>query len=1004
MILKRCPNCEMENPDSAKYCAECGTKLDILEKAPAPEPQPEPPQPTSQPEPEQPLPQTQQESAEPESEQAVPKPQPGPEQEPQPTIPQPVPEETVPRPEPPPFVPQLEPPPAVLQLTPPATIPEPEPEQPITQPESQQESGDEEPEQAIPLSKPEPVQEPQPTVPPPQPDETAAQAESPQPVPAPEPPPSAPETETSQPIFGERYKVIETIGSGILGTVYRVYDKALERELALRSLNIDSELDQTILDRAQREFKAQPKVVHKNVERIFDLGGGPGTLFVTMEYAPGQNLKDWNDAQRQKRLRIDQAISLARQICEGMAEAHRQGIVHLDLRPGNIMIDKDGDIRIMDLGIARFLKTRGVLTAALPLGAPEYMSPEQAEGGEADERSDIYSLGTVLYEIATGRVPFQAESPSDIAAKHLNEKPGDPRDLNPLIPEGLSRLILKCLEKEKDKRYPTVRDLRADLESIEAGAVAAPVEPTASLPQEKPAPTRVKKRKVKPRIELDLKKWLVPASVALLVIIVGIAVWRLVLRPSGSGQPTPLAVDRPSIAVLPFDDLSPAQANEHLGSTLAEILRLQMICNQGLRVAGGVSPSTFTGPGRDNREIGRILGVRHLVEAGFETSNEGIRMTVRLIDTDRGTVVWSQDFDSGADDIFALQEEIARAAAEQLKATRPAGQGASRLKNVAMPFDALDLYARGRWLQKRGGKDNLEKAIEAFLQAAEKSPESALAFSAMAKGYIELGNTCAWAPDNAFPKAKDAVLKALIMETGLAGAHLSFATIKSIYDWDFAGAEAEYRTAFRLEPDNPEIHDSYARFLSAFGRHEEAIKEIQLAQSLDPLSPSLSSSAGAILYYARRYDRAYEELNKGLASHPSEHEIYYYLGLVDIQTGQYESAFKSLNQSAALGGDPMDIGLRIAFVNAVEGRRNEVGRVLTESLRAAEKAYVPYVSIASVYSGLGEKDQAFFCLDKAFAQKDAGLILLKVHPMFDAVRYDLRFVELLKKVGLDGSP
>ncbi len=990
MILKRCPNCEMENPESAKYCAECGTKLDILEKAQAPEPQPKPAQPTP--------------PSEPEPERAVPQPQLGPEQEPQPTIPQPVPDETVPPSEPPPFVPQLEPPPAVPLLTPPPTIPEPEPKPPVAQSESVQENAEPEAEQAIPQSEPEPVPEPQPTVPSPEPDVTAPQAEPPQPVPSPEPLPSTAEPEPSQAIFGERYKVIEKVGSGILGTVYRVYDKALERELALRSLNIDSDLDQTILDRTQREFKAQPRVVHKNIERIFDLGGGPGTLFVTMEYAPGQNLKDWNDAQKQKRLRIDQAMSLARQICAGLAEAHRQGILHLDLRPGNIMIDKDGDIRIMDLGIARFLKARGALTAALPLGAPEYMSPEQAEGGEIDERSDIYSLGAILYEMATGRVPFQAETPSDFAAKHLSEKPGDPRDLNPLIPEGLSQLIVKCLEKEKDKRYQTIRDLRADLERIEAGAIAAPVEPTAPLPQEKPAPKRVKKRKAQPRIELDLKKWLVPGSVALLVIVVGIAVWQLVLRPSGSGQPASFAIDRPSIAILPFDDLSPAKAYEHLGGPLAEILRLQMIGNQGLRVAGGVSPLTFAGPGRDNREIGRILGVRHLVEADFEASSEKIQMTVRLIDTDRGTEFWSQDFEGSADDIFALQEEIARAAAEQLKAARPAGQGASRLKNVAMPFDALDLYARGRSLQKRGGKDNLEKANEAFLQAAEKSPGSALAFSAMAKSYIELGNTCAWAPDNAFPKAKDAVLKALIMETGLAEAHLSFATIKAIYDWDYAGAEAEYRTAFRLEPDNPEIHDSYARFLSAFGRHEEAIKEIQLAQSLDPLSPTLSSSAGAILYYARRYGRAYEELNKGLASHPSEHQIYYYLGLVDIQTGQYESAVKSLNQSAALGGDPMDIGLRIAFINAVEGRRKEVGEVLTESLRAAEKTYVPYVSIASVYSGLGEKDQAFFCLDMALAQKDAGLILLSVHPMFDAVRYDLRFVELLKKIGLDGSP
>ncbi len=991
MILNKCPNCEMENPESAKYCSECGTKLETLEKPPTAESPPKPPQMVTHPEPLL-------ESDEPEPEKAVPEPPSAPEQELPSTIPPRSPDEALAPTEPPPVVPQLEPFPVPLQLASPGTISEAEAKPSAAPSESRDETAPPEPEQPSPEPSSIPEPEPPPTVSQPEPE---AAIPLPETFPAgPAPQPAAVEEEPSPPIFGERYKIIEKVGSGTLGTVYKVYDKALERELALRSISYDPGLDRTTLDRARREFKSQPRIVHKNVERIFDLGGGPDSLVVTMEYAPGQNLKNWNAEQKQKRLRVDQTISLARQICEGLAEAHRQGIVHLDFKPGNIMIDQNNDVRIMDLGIAGFLKARGILTSALPLGALEYMSPEQAEGGDAGERSDIYSLGVILYEMATGRVPFQAETPSEIPAMHVNEKPRDPRELNPLIPEGLSRLILRCLEKEKEKRFPSIRDLRADLESIDMSA-AAPVEPTVPLPQEKPAPPKVRKREIKPKIKLDLRKWLVPVSAALLVIAVGIAVWQLFLRPSGSGLPTVPAVDRPALAVLPFDDLSPARSSEHLGDAFAEILRLQMHYGQGLRVAGGMTPSAFTKPGGDYGEIARILGARHVVEAGFEMNDGKIRVKARLVDTENGRAVWSQEFESGEDEVFAVQGETARAVAEQLKSTRPAGQRPADLKNVAMPFSAFDLYARGRWLQKKGGKDNLEKAVEAFLQAADKAPASALAYAAAAKAYIALGESSAWAPARAFPKAKEAVLKALLMETALADAHLSLAVIKSTYDWDFAGAEAEYRTAFRLEPDNPETRGCYARYLSAFGRHEEAIKEIQLAQSLDPLSPAQSSGAGAILYFARRYDRAYAELNKGLAMHPSDPSILYYLGMVDIQTGQYEGAVKSLNQAAALGGDPDDIGLRIAYVDAVEGRRGDVGRTLTESLSAANETYVPYVSIASVYAGLGEKDQALFCLEKALAQKDAGLILLKVHPMFDSVRYDLRFVELLKKIGLD---
>jgi serine/threonine-protein kinase len=1031
MTLKKCPNCAFDNPETAKFCNECGVKLSPEKSLPS-EGQGSPKE-LTQPTPSEP----------PSSvpvvapvETLLEAPEAGPALLAKPTQPEPplIPDETQVRPaEPTPLSPSEAPLSSPEKMPPPAAPSESsetaetlsvqlealpfgwiEPTPPPLEPDEAPLAPGKislEPAAPSPEGWPEAAAPAEATGIPAVP---AGEAEAPASAPGELQPAEAETAAEEYPVeelsskhpFGERFKIIEELGAGTLGTVYKVYDKAMERELALKAVKPEISQKAEAFDGFVRELRIERGMVHKNIARIFELFVLKGSPFITMEYVAGRTLKSL--LKEKKRLPVMEAFSLAKQLFTGLDQAHKAGALHLDLRPDNIMVDNEGTAKIMDLGISRLFRAKGIIRAGA--GMPQYMSPEQLEGREGDARSDIFAAGAIIYEMLTGNLP------------PVGVTPRSPREINPGVPRELSLLVLKCLEQEKERRYQTAREVRAELEEIETAVAQAPAEPLPTLMPQAPAEPRPvlepspatpmaqervfnpaeAGRKLASRRGFSLpRKAVLPALAVLAVIILAIAAWRLFFKPSESAPPVPPSSSPGlSLAVLPYEDLSPAKDRQYLGAAMAEALIRSLGKVDGLFIPAAASSSTFQGKSRDSRLVGRRLHVDTYLEGTFEERENRVKIDARLIKADSGAPLWSGLFERSSGEIFALQQEIAQAVVKFLGVAGPNEPTSAAPAATPASFEAFDLYAQGRFLLSKGGKANLEKAVDLFAKSGAKNPTFAQALEGLSHAYVQLAEGHHLAPDKAFSKAKDAALRALLLDSKLAEAHTALGKIKMEYEWDFVWAEKEFKEALRLDPENAAAHQSYALLLSALGRHREAASEIQAAQALNPLSSEVNSQAGLVLYFSRLYEQAEAEFKKALATDPNYPGHHLGAALLQVQWGQFDAAARSLAEAEDLGADPMEVNLRRAYIQARQGQRQEAGRILTAAFNAAKKVHVSHLSLALVYAGLNERDQAIACLENAFADRDAMLIFMRVHPFLDPVRGDLRFVSLLQKMGL----
>jgi serine/threonine protein kinase/Tfp pilus assembly protein PilF len=786
--------------------------------------------------------------------------------------------------------------------------------------------------------------------------------------------------------FAGRYQVIEELGHGGMGRVYKVQDADIKEKVALKLLRPEITLDKEAVERFSNELKYARKISHRNVCRMFDMGRAEGTAFITMEFVPGEDLKSF--IHRSKQLNIGTAISIAKQVCEGLEEAHRLGIVHRDLKPGNIMIDKDGDAKIMDFGIARSLSGRGITGAGVLIGTPEYMSPEQVDGKDIDQRSDLYSLGVILYEMVTGRLPFAGETPLSVAHKHKYEAPEDPKKLNAQLSDDLAPVILKCLAKDRNERFQSAAELGTELGRIEQGL------PTTDRVIRKRKSLTSKEIAVK----FTLKKLLIPGlTAAALIITAIIIIWRVI--------PPKIATlaksAKHSIAVLPFDDLSPKKDYEYLCEGIPDTLIQALTRVKDLRVPARISAFSFRGKNLEIKEIAQTLNVETVLMGSVQVIGDRLRVTPQLIDAKSGSYLWSDRFDRKLVDIFAIQDEIAQEVVKALKIKLLGGEEHSLIKNYTANLEAYNLYLQGRYFWNMRTTEDIKKAVDYFSRAVENDPRYAPAYVGLADCYLMLPFYGSLPTKEFTQRAKSAISKALEVDEQLPEAYASLAKIKEWNEWDWKGAEQNYRRSIELNPNYATAHHWYAISLTIMGRLDEAMVETRKAIEIDPLSLVIKSTLGEELYFKGEYDRAIEqylstlELNKDFAN------AHGWLAKCYRQKGMLGDAVSELEKAAALDGNSSRTLGDLGNAYAIAGNKAKAQEILATLLERSRQGFSVNSQVAFIYWGLGDKERTFEALEKAYQQSEIDIHYLKVEPAWQGLRSDDRFRVLLKKMNLE---
>jgi serine/threonine-protein kinase len=781
---------------------------------------------------------------------------------------------------------------------------------------------------------------------------------------------------TTGSMFAGRYQIIEELGRGGMGRVYRVLDKKLNEEVALKLIKSEIASDKKTVERFSNELKIARKIVHKNIARMFDLNEEKGTHFFTMEYVRGEDLKKL--IRKMGRLSPGQAITIANQVCEGLTEAHKLGVIHRDLKPQNVMVDEEGNARIMDFGIARSLEGKGLTGAGVMIGTPDYMSPEQVEGKETDQRSDIYSLGIILYEMVTGQVPFEGDTPFTIGVKHKSEVPKDPKEMNAQIPDDLSDVILKCLEKEKGNRYQSAEDLHSDLSNIEKGL------PTSEkiIPERKPLTSR------EITVQFSMKNYLVAVFFVLAVAVIAIVIWQLLHLKEQVTIPT----ENPSIAVLPFEDRSPKKDQGYLCDGLSESIINALSRVEGLRVPARSSSFSFKEKVQNAKEIGEILSTKTVLEGSLQKAENRIRITAQLINVADGSVFWSTLIDKEEADIFAIQDEITLAIVDELKFSL-LGDERERLKQrYTENVKAYNLYLQGRYFWDKRTKEGIEKSIEYFQKAIAEDPTYALAYVGISDSYNILGDWNFFPSKEVYPKAKKAAEKALELDDLLGEAHISLADYKAEYEWDWEGAEREFKLGLKLNPDYPSGHQWYSEYLLKIGRYEEALEEIDKAIELDPLSPIVSAQKAYNTFFALGHEKALKQLQKTFELEPQFRPALYYRGMINYFIGRYEEALKDY--------EILDDDWGRGIVYAKTGKITEAKQILEAMIKQAHQEYIPNIMAANLYFVMGDKENGFQWLEKSFEERERILTFIRFNPIFDNIRSEPRFKAILKKMNL----
>ncbi|HSB07938.1 MAG TPA: protein kinase [Blastocatellia bacterium] len=832
--------------------------------------------------------------------------------------------------------------------------------------------------------------------------------------------------------FISHYRILSRIGEGGMGEVYLAEDTRLGRRIALKLLSAQSDKDVDRLRRFEQEARAASALNHPNIITIHEISSEGGMRFIAMEFVEGETVRE---RLRRGTLELREALDVAVQVASALGAAHRVGILHRDIKPENVMLRPDGIAKVLDFGVAKLtekfaehasgsqparpedgeIRTLGLVTteANIVMGSPNYMSPEQARGLAVDARTDIFSLGTLIYEMLTGTMAFKGDTVADVIVSIIERQPQPFSECLPEAPPRLDAIVSRAMAKAREDRYQSIDALLDDLKrmrrrmEVEAGSDDSFRPPGSDLTPSTASPVRRTAEEISVRsdriptvratssaeyVVSEIKRHKRGFLLALLVTLLSIAAIGYF---AFSSRPHPMD----SIAVLPFANESADPNTEYLSEGLTESLINNLSQSRSLKVMSRNAVFKYKGREADAKAAARELGVHGVLTGRIAQRGDNISINVELIDSRDDTQVWGEQYNRQMGDLFTLQEQIARDVSEKLQ-LKLSGEDEKRVtKRYTNNADAYQLYLKGRFYWNKRTEDGLTKGADYFKQAIDKDPTYALAYAGLADCYALLYEYSAAPSKDLYPKAKAAATRALELDSSLAEPHTSLAAA-SEYEWNWAEAEKQYAEAIELNPNYETAHHWYSAYLIARKRFDEAIGESRRALELDPLSLIINTSLGRALHCARRYDEAIEQLRKTVDLDPNFAEAHFHLALAYEGKRSYDDAIRELERYIELSGDK-SMKAWIGRIFAESGRKQQGMKALEEVIELSKRGQLSPYFVATLYAALGDRERAFEWLEKLYRERNYYVVFLNADPALDGLRGDPRFADLLQRIGLD---